>query len=129
MRSSLALTALAISLASLSAATSALASPTYENDAGQSAQLTHAMAHQGQDSATATATWSPGDNRYISTGKTMLVEAFRQDHTLGQSDAVSKSRPYVELARSIQAGPKTSFTVETSTYHDSEDRIGNPLDW
>ncbi|QFU02084.1 hypothetical protein FIU83_10575 [Halomonas sp. THAF5a] len=129
MRSSLVLTALAISLAGLSTAASALASPLYENDAGQSAQLTHFMTHKVQVSATAIATWSPGDNRYSSTDKTMMVESFRQDHALGQSDALSKSRPYAELAKGIQAGPKTSFTVETSTYHDNEDRIGNPLDW
>ena len=129
MRSSPVLTALAISLAGLSTAASALASPLYENDAGQSAQLTHAMTHQGQGSATAIATWSPGDNRYIRTDKSMMVESFRQDHALGQGYAVSKSRPYVELAKGIQAGPETSFTGETSTYHDSEDRIGNSLDW
>ena len=69
----------------------ALADRVVENDAGQSAQLEHVL----QDKR------KPLSNRDVSNaedrGDMDAVEDYRQSNLLGQSDALSKTKPYASL--------------------------------
>ncbi|QEA37646.1 hypothetical protein FGL86_00210 [Pistricoccus aurantiacus] len=124
------LAAISVSIIGLSSASLALADMPYENKAGQSAQMTHDMQRQNESAASANGTW----NKKSQTGNTShrgnkFVESFRQSNTLGQSDAISKTRPYASLNKNYEPSPKPSLKADTSTYHDNKDRIGRRLDW
>lgn len=73
---------------------SALADTAYENDLGQSAQMSHTIHDQNSRSD------SSGDQG-VESKQTLqsfqVVEEFRERNMLGQSDAMSKTKPYRSL--------------------------------
>lgn len=82
-----------ITIFSLYSGAIALADTGYVNDLGQSAQMSHTVQDQKSRSS------SQRDSRMEESQKASsqengVVEELRQRNTLGQSDAMSKTRPY-----------------------------------
>lgn len=77
-------------------ATIVLADTRYDNDLGQSAQLSHTVQDQRSHSASIQDGHMEGDKK-MANQENRVVEKFRQRNTLGQSDAMSKTRPYTSL--------------------------------
>lgn len=74
---------------------SVLADTAYENDLGQSAQMSHTI--QDQDSRAGSSRHQGVESNQQELQSSQVVEEFRERNTLGQSDAMSKTKPYRSL--------------------------------
>lgn len=83
---------IATAVIGLGLGSSALADTAYENDLGQSAQMSHTSQDQNSRAG------SSGSQRVESNQQALqsvqVVEKFRERNTLGQSDGMSKTKPY-----------------------------------
>lgn len=111
-------------VASLSTASLALADTAYENDSGQSAQLSHVM--QGKRNQPV------NEGGEVSRIQENAIKAYRQRNMLGQSDALSQTKPYTPLGPINPPSSYESSAGETQQSYDSKrnsSKIGNRQDW
>lgn len=121
---------LSVAVTGLSSVSLAIADTVYENDSGQSAQMSHLR--QDQRSQTA------NEGRAARGQADVSVRAFRQRNLLGQSDAMSQTQPYGSLSVVNQVGfdqatpdadqQMGNSTYHSSTYHTDVPNIGNRSD-
>lgn len=82
-----------LTVSSLSSGAIALADTGYDNDFGQSAQMSHIVQDQ-QSRSSSQQKARMEESKKASSQENSVVEELRQRNMLGQSDAMSKSRPY-----------------------------------
>lgn len=97
---------LGMAVTGLTSTSMVLANVSYENSEGQSAQLTHTMQDQGNQGSSQDGKKVDGSLRAAAEAE--LVRKLGQNNTLGQSEAMSKTKPYISLIKRHQNDDSTS---------------------
>lgn len=122
--------AISISAISASFASLTFASMPYQNTLGQSSQLTH-LAKENKTASLLENNAAFSKDVFNNVGNTSnkKIESYRDNNTLGQSDAVTKSQPYTSLNQDYRDTPKTHMAMAPATFHQVTESPSRPADW
>ena len=117
--------ALIVTMTSLSVATLAFASAGYEDNPGQSDQLSKVMERLSSQDALDRDEWR--NSKMDEDKKQSALKMFREHNMQGQSGGMSSTKPYVDLNKEQLDGPSDRGGAAHSPLH-AEPIVGNRLD-